>query len=365
MATQDNSLDYKLLYEMAPCGYILLDQNRRITSLNDTFAEWTGLNKSELEGRPIDEMANPHTASFLKKQYFPLLDSLGSIQKIFVDLTVNDIKLECLIHGRMIRQEDEDRPPQYILTLQNHTESNASKNYLQKEHDKIQEYYDRCKSMVSDYEKALFHEALGVNTKVKQLEYNIDVLHEKALILHEGRHIFHALRNISYSATRTMGDLSDYFHLDPHPTFSKVNLNEISRKIVEDFKKNPNYSDATFRLGRMPLVTGCKKQLQLLLFHLIHNSLTFRSNAVPVIHIIAEPMGEAVKICVIDNGRGIEKKHQKKIFDFLVRIASDNIEGSGIGLAICRRVMEIHSGKIQVDSKYGNGSNFYFTLKRA
>jgi PAS domain S-box-containing protein len=364
MEQDEKTLDYRLLYEMAPCGYLLLDDHRKIVSLNSTFAQWVGLSKPELEGMSIDRMVNPHTEAFLINHYFPLLLSQGSIQQVFLDLTVNGIKLECHVHGRIISPDEPEDTNQFLLTLQNHSDSNAIKLTKQKQYDQIQAHYEHSKNMVSDYQKAIFHKTLGLNTKINQLENNIDILHSNALVRHDGRHIAHALRSISYSAIRTLGDLSDYFHLDPQPSLSSVNIEEVCRKVVADFKNNPSYMDATFLLDSLPKVKGCKKQLRLLLFHLIHNALTFKSHAVPILRVTAIPFNGLVKICVIDNGRGIEEHNQKKIFDFMVRIPSD-LEGSGIGLAICRRIMAIHSGTLEVDSRYGNGSNFHFTLPLA
>jgi signal transduction histidine kinase len=99
-----------------------------------------------------------------------------------------------------------------------------------------------------------------------------------------------------------------------------------------------------------------------LLQNLIGNAIKYRTSAPPRIHIIAECREEDVLFSVQDNGIGIEPEFRQQIFGIFKRLHGQNYPGTGIGLAICQRIVERYNGRIWVDSKPGEGSRFWFTL---
>jgi PAS domain S-box-containing protein len=116
----------------------------------------------------------------------------------------------------------------------------------------------------------------------------------------------------------------------------------------------------------LPRVTGDLVQLTQLFQNLIGNALKFRGERPPAIHIGAKKQNKEWVFSVRDNGIGIEPQYYQRIFQIFQRLhARDEYPGTGIGLAICKRIIERHDGRIWVESRFGEGATFYFTLSEA
>jgi light-regulated signal transduction histidine kinase (bacteriophytochrome) len=114
----------------------------------------------------------------------------------------------------------------------------------------------------------------------------------------------------------------------------------------------------------LPIVRGDASLLLQLLQNLIGNALKYsKASVAPHIHVSARQISaEEYEFAVQDNGLGISSNNFEAIFAPLKRLHGQEISGAGIGLAICRKIVERHGGRIWVQSQLGNGSTFYFTL---
>lgn len=125
-------------------------------------------------------------------------------------------------------------------------------------------------------------------------------------------------------------------------------------------------SGARIEYGKMPIVQADATQLMQVFQNLIDNAIHYRSEAPPRIRIEAVELPDAWQFSVSDNGVGFEAKSKERIFLIFQRLhAEHELPGSGIGLAICKRILERHGGKIWADSKPGQGSCFSFTLAKS
>jgi signal transduction histidine kinase len=115
----------------------------------------------------------------------------------------------------------------------------------------------------------------------------------------------------------------------------------------------------------LPEIVADPHQLGQILQNLIANAIKFRGEEPPRIHVSAQTMDDDWLFSVTDNGIGIEPAYQKRIFVIFQRIhGRSQYEGSGIGLAVCKRIAERHGGTIWVDSRTGAGSTFYFSIAK-
>lgn len=116
----------------------------------------------------------------------------------------------------------------------------------------------------------------------------------------------------------------------------------------------------------LPVVFGDEPQLVQLLQNLISNAVKFRGEKSPLVQVGARPDGPRWLFWVRDNGIGIEPQYHERIFAIFQRLHSQQTyPGTGIGLAICRKIVERHGGRLWVESRPGEGSTFFFTLARA
>lgn len=162
-------------------------------------------------------------------------------------------------------------------------------------------------------------------------------------------------------------DLMDFSRIgqDVMPN-EKIDIRELLEDMISDLASAEGMSEAKVTVGEMPTINGYRTGLRLLFQNLISNSLKFRAdNIQPAINIESKETETHWQFSVKDNGIGIEKKYLKEIFSIFQRLHSrDEYEGTGIGLAHCRKVIELHEGKIWVESKVGKGSTFYFTIAK-
>jgi light-regulated signal transduction histidine kinase (bacteriophytochrome) len=138
-------------------------------------------------------------------------------------------------------------------------------------------------------------------------------------------------------------------------------------KILEDVLKNLDAaiteSGAEIIAGNLPVVNADSSQLSQVLQNLVGNAIKFHGDAPPEIRISATQENSEWVFAVQDNGIGIDPAQFGHIFKLFQRLHSrDEYPGTGIGLAVCKRIVERHGGRIWVESIPGNGSTFYFTL---
>ena len=146
---------------------------------------------------------------------------------------------------------------------------------------------------------------------------------------------------------------------EPEPTNCEFVLNQVSSNLEIYIKENK----ATVSHDPLPEVIADSTQLVQVFQNLIINGIKFHSEEAPKIHISAEKKESEWVFSVQDNGIGIDPQYSGKIFEVFKRLhKKEEYPGTGIGLAICKKIVERHGGHIWVESELGKGSTFYFTL---
>ncbi len=148
------------------------------------------------------------------------------------------------------------------------------------------------------------------------------------------------------------------------PKLESIPLESVLQGVRMRLYKEIAESQAVISNDELPEVNADHIQVGLLLQHLIANALKFRSQSVPCVHISAEEEEGEVVISVRDNGPGVEPRFHQQVFAAFKRLHGRDIPGNGLGLALCRRIVQGHGGRIWVESDGHSGSTFRFRLPR-
>lgn len=159
-------------------------------------------------------------------------------------------------------------------------------------------------------------------------------------------------------------DLLQFSKIGTHGNpFTDTDCEEILKKTLHNLEVSIIENQTSITHDPLPVIHSDPVQVSQLFQNLISNSIKFRSSNPPAIHISADKKDNDWVFSVKDNGIGIEKEYAKRIFTIFQRLHSDSkYPGTGIGLALCKKIVERHGGRIWFESRSGGGSVFYFTM---
>ncbi len=196
----------------------------------------------------------------------------------------------------------------------------------------------------------------------------------------KARHLITNILQGTNHMEQLITDLLGYaqVHADGRP-FEPLNCHSILATVLFNLKTSVEKNSAVITTDALPTIAGDETQFIQLFHNLIDNAIRYRSVRPPRIHVSAHPMGDpAVQsalrsphpvfeegwlFSVADNGVGIEPHHAGQVFSAFHRVDREGGHaGRGVGLAVCKQIVERHGGLIWVDSAPGKGSTFYFTL---
>lgn len=144
-----------------------------------------------------------------------------------------------------------------------------------------------------------------------------------------------------------------------------VDCTKVLDRVVENLRPTITENRAEIRHGRLPTIEAREAQIAQVFQNLIGNAIKFCGEASPRVHIESKEVGEEYQFSIRDSGIGIKLEYHKKIFEIFQRLHTrEQYPGTGIGLSVCKKIIEMHGGKIWVESEEGKGTAFYFTLPK-
>jgi PAS domain S-box-containing protein len=368
---------YTELYDFAPTGYLSLSKKGEIIEINFNAARMLGKERSQLINRNFE--------------LFLFVDTHRAFNQFFQNIFNSYVKQNCevvIIHGSnspiyvnidgILSQNRE----LCLLSLTDMTEHKRTETDLLKLNKELTESKGTVLKMLEKLSLAnneLFFQN-QINETLEQVLYvashnlqeplraisNIQVFEEdySGLFDDQAKHYLVSLNNAAKRMKSLIKALLDTAQLGRHSKLVRVDINKIVNQVITDLETQIKSSNAIIEVNEMPELYVYEIELQLLFQNLIGNAIKFqKKDTRPTIKIAAEKNDDQWKFSVCDNGIGINPVHQKRIFVIFQRLHTDeDFEGNGIGLANCKKIVDLHHGKIWVESSIGEGATFYFTL---
>ncbi len=161
-------------------------------------------------------------------------------------------------------------------------------------------------------------------------------------------------------------DLLEFSRVGRNLIVEEVDVNTVVKEVIADMNASIRASGSNITISRLPVINANRTGLKQLFQNLISNAVKFRKETVhPQIEIGVEETKTDYQFSIKDNGIGIDEQYKNKLFIIFQRLhAPSEYEGTGIGLATCKKIVELHNGKIWIESKPEHGTTFYFTISR-
>ncbi len=176
--------------------------------------------------------------------------------------------------------------------------------------------------------------------------------------------VVQSLEKIARASTRMQSLINDLLKFSRQTStnedFVAIQLDHLLQDVIADLEVEIEKASAQIQLDSLPEVWGIPSQIRQLFQNLLSNAIKFRGkDEAPLVRVYCEPWNNGNRIIVQDNGIGFDPKHAEEIFMVFKRLHSyHEFEGSGVGLSICKKIIDRHNGTIRAESKTGDGAKF-------
>ena len=181
-----------------------------------------------------------------------------------------------------------------------------------------------------------------------------------------GKELLDHIQNSSLRMTELVNDILDFSRVgNEKKELEKFDFNKLVAIVLKDLKILITTKKASISINKLPTLDIDEIQIRQVFQNIISNAIKFVKNKNPQINIEAKELKNYWEFSIKDNGIGIPEEEQKNIFEIFKRLHNrKDYSGQGIGLSICKRIIERHNGKIWVESIIGEGTTFYFTIPK-
>lgn len=367
MPELSDSYRLKAIFETAIDGIITIDERGYIDAVNPAAARLFGYERGELTGKNISSLM-PEPYQSAHDQYLANYRQTGQGKIIGIGreviglkksgetfpfrLAVGEVRLEAggrfftgIIHDLSQQKQQEAQLRRYAAELERSNRELENFAYISS-HD-LQEPLRKI-------------QAFGSRILSREGEH----------LTPQGRDYLERIQRASARLQNLINDLLAFSRVSSRAKpFVSVSLNQILDEVRSDLEIAITEAEAIITVGELPTLEADPTQMRQLFQNLLANAIKFRQSArSPRINVSAQPVEpvdgdcERYLIAVADNGIGFEEKYLDRIFNIFQRLEGRKYEGSGIGLAICRKIALRHGGDLTARSQPGQGTTFLVTL---
>jgi PAS domain S-box-containing protein len=242
------------------------------------------------------------------------------------------------------------------------------KDSLERRHEEIEAYAKRLESVNQDLQEFAFVASHDLQEPLRKIRSFGEILSRKLTdsLDPEGQDSLARMTGAAGRMQELLQGLLKYSRVTTHTNLVEtIDLNRVIQDTLSDLELAVKHAGGLIEVGPLPQVDGDEPQMRQLFQNLIGNAIKYRrKDKNPIIRIHGETDGETCRIFVEDNGIGFDEHHADLVFRPFQRLhgRSSEYEGTGMGLAICKKIVDRHGGEITAQSKPGQGSTFIVTL---
>lgn len=349
----------KSLFNHANAPIIVWDPSFKITRFNHAFEHMTGYTASEVIGKDLSMLFPPESTE----------ESLAEINQTLAGKYWESVEIPILRKDGRVRialwnsaNITADDGKTIVATIAQGQDITERKNAELR----LKEYSDDLARSNAELQSFAYIASHDLREPLRTISGFLQILEMDYGDRLDAEAREHIKRTVK-AAKRLhdmIDDLLSFSRLETRKkAFAKTDLKEVLNTAVRDLNATITEHKAHISAGTLPVVLADDQQMLILFRNLIDNAVKFHGEQPPVVKIKAERMEDEWKLSFKDNGIGIDPVSYARIFDMFVRLHSWNeYPGNGIGLAMCKKIVERHGGRIWVESAVGKGSTFYFTL---
>jgi PAS domain S-box-containing protein len=359
-ALEASESHYRTLYNDTPVMLHSIDANKKITNVSDYWLGKMGYSREEVLSRRSVDFMTPESREMALSMRLPEFFVNGKIDGFPIQMVTKAGELIDILLSAVAQYDEQGKFKQSLSVLIDVTERNRLDAQLRKTLEELERSN-------ADLEQFAYVASHDLQEPLRMVSTYVQLLARR----YKGQLDADADDFIGFAAegaqrmSRMISELLEYsrIHSEVNP-FDLVDLNKIFQTALDNLRASIVSKEARVETGPLPIVRGERSQLTSLLLNLIGNGLKYsREGIAPHISISAERDGEFWRISVTDNGIGIEGEYLEKIFRLFQRLHARGVyEGTGIGLTVCKRIIEHHGGRIWAESEPGKGSCFIFTI---
>ena len=337
----------------------ITDRAGKITHVNDKFCEISKYSREELLGqnhRIIN--SGYHSPEFFIELWKSI--SSGIIWEGEIRNRAKDSSYYWVNTTIVPFLDDGGKPYQYVSIRYEITQRKNAEDQLRIYADRL----ERSNQELQDFASVAAHDLQEPLRKIQAFGDRIQT-NEQQHLTEEGRDYLSRMLSSAKRMRKLIEDLLTYSRVTTMgKPFEAVDLNQVLKEVVSDLELRIEQVHAKVESGKLPIIDGDPSQMRQLFQNLIANALKFqKEGASPHVKIGAKIQSGRCLLSISDNGIGFEEKYLDRIFTIFQRLhGKQEYEGTGVGLAVCRRIAERHGGTITAKAAPGEGADFLVTL---
>jgi PAS domain S-box-containing protein len=345
----------KDLYDNAPCGYHSLDASGNFANINNTLLAWLGYTRDEVVGKMKFTDVIPAEEYGLFYERFENFKKTGEVSNVEFNFKRRDgSKFPVSLNAAAIRDSHgvyiKSRSTTFDITERKQTE-------------------EKIRNLNHELEAFTYSVSHDLRAPLRSIDGYSKILLEDYLgkLDEEGQHVIQVIMNNAKRMGKLIDDLLDFSRLGRKDILLvPLNMTQFVRTIVQELAEQEREQSVAIKINPLLPATVDMDMMRQVWENLLSNAIKYTGkNPNPSIEVSSFQTEKEVGYCVKDNGVGFDMQYVGKLFNVFQRLHKiQDFSGTGVGLAIVKRIVDRHNGRVWAEGKLNGGASFYFTIPK-